>query len=137
VGIDKGGFSSTVEEGQCQPLHEDEDPEWLCEPLAEWWRYARQALAMVRMSERTLRGRAADEDWNLLNPYGWKPPRNDAGQRTTVAVRVGQWLRLGNIRPEVRWFREGPRPDWQANGLFGALTMQLASVIGQTGVRPL
>ena len=49
-------IQKTVGEGHCQPLHDDDDPEWFWEPIAEWRRYARQALAIVRMAELTLRG---------------------------------------------------------------------------------
>lgn len=51
-------------------------------------------------------------------------------QRLQVAEAIGSWMRLGGVRFELEWESPTPRVQLVPAGLFGALAIQLAAIIG-------
>ena len=102
------------------------------EPVSEWRRWARIAMAIVNISRQLDDGNRGDmKDWQALidsGGFSWgSPPRGKFAmtiEKGTLARFVNQWLELGNVRPHAEWKIDFTL-DLAGGGLFGALAVQL------------
>jgi hypothetical protein len=105
------------------------------EPVAVWQQFARQARAILAIAGCLHQGRVGrPEDWAVVYEVSgrqapWWDQIPDLEQDILARV-VGEWLRLGNVRPELRWEVEGRVEVILSHaGLFGAVTRELAFAV--------
>ncbi len=121
-----------VKRGWCSPVPEPGAEGR--EAVAVWVEYARQARALLdiveKLNQKTpIEARAAWED------LGMSPALFGIGTTLSVdwnfvALFVGHWLWLGNVRPSLAVSSQGPSVELAADGLFGVLACQLLQYVG-------
>lgn len=108
------------------------------EPVDRWRHFAREARALVEIAatlhSRKLPGAGLWRDVFTTQPRWWKDqpwsvPWWERGikiDRLVLAVRVREWLQLGDVRLRFGWSHADPSLDLEAGGLFGELAIRLA-----------
>jgi transposase-like protein len=117
------------------------------EPIKSWRNFSRQAGALLRLAARLHRDRVGqNEDISTvisttpqslkrLYPAVFEQPGETVDQqRAFVAACIREWLWLGSVRLDFKWYGHGARIEFGGfglhYGLFGALAVQLILAIG-------
>ncbi len=112
------------------------------EPVEVWWRFARQARAMLDIAAHLHQDqRPRAESWRTLwasslgwtegEPEPWKDWDSEDARRE-LADPLNMWLALGVAPPLLRWEGSGPPAVLLGGGLFGTLAVQLMSAVTRT-----
>lgn len=104
----------------------------------EIWRHlARQASALLHISNRLHQGiLGREEDWQTVFEWQividilWRD-LDVLGQWVLVRHVVGAWVRLGRVGVRIRPSASGECMVFSGESLFGALALQIASVISR------
>lgn len=119
------------------------------EPIKSWRDFSRQAGALLRLAaqlHRDRKGQAEDVSTVLSTmpqslkdtyPVVFGQPRETIEQqRGFVAAFIREWLWLGSVRLDFRWYGHGARIEFGGfglhYGLFGALAVQLILAISRS-----
>lgn len=127
------------------------------EPIRFWRYWVGQAAALARLgAELRAERQGRREDWEAIRAAGpwavgphWDGIRESLEEnfadresdadgniwvlRGEIAHALDTWFRLAGVRHEVTWLGDYPRVELRATGLFAALGVILASLIGDTG----
>jgi hypothetical protein len=102
------------------------------EPVSTWLRYARGAMALLRLTEEIRNGRrGSSEDWGALSPKLPSPPRTLVEGRLFVSSSLETWLHWSGAQVNVVWNGSGPNLAIGRRRLSAALAVQLASAATQ------
>jgi len=109
--------------------------------VEDWRLFAAGAAALLTIAGRLHQDRlpplSAWEDVygrSEIDPSRWRTPRKVSSERSRLVRVVGEWIRLGNVRPVPTWGHgEPPGIDLRGSGLFAALARQLAFTIAGGG----
>jgi hypothetical protein len=128
------------------------------EPMAAWRCWSHHARALLRVSAALREGRVGrPEDVSMLchpspTAYTWPDtaglqpswlrqpdyspsPHTLRNQRELVEVFVERWIRIGHVRPVLRWTASARAIELFGRGLMGALAVSLlAAVQGATSL---
>jgi hypothetical protein len=117
------------------------------EPVDEWRRLSRIALAVLNLSQKLDEDELGSEaDWDLLLSlkndtwlgFRWKVEPNKKYDKQVrkglVAYIINRWLEIGDVRPTLTW-DHATKTDISlqlaGNGLLGALALGLLENAGQ------
>jgi len=109
----------------CFPRPVDDQGLTYWEPLRVWRHLAREAGAIVSLTDALHAGRGGvSADWAaIIGPES--PPKSPVDKRTILAQRVTQWMRDSGISYALHWGRGGPILTVSGGSLFGYLASQL------------
>ena len=122
------------------------------EPLSAWRRFAGEAKAMLNVAAALHEGeKGKRKDWEQVvwslqldsrvpafkENLWWNLSVEE--QKSWLAGQVTWWLRMGEVRPTLRWGRHSDDSDlgisiafFSHGGLFGELAVQLMLAIGKS-----
>jgi len=108
------------------------------EPLESWRNYAAGAKALLNLAASLHLGEPGQlEDWRTLGeteqPTGITTKVRRENARWIFSQTVQTWLRNAGIRVVYQWLGETPELTIGGQWLFGALSLQLAMAVGQSG----
>ncbi len=119
---------------QEEAWRQQEAREWASEPLTLWRSYSRQARAILTIAAVLANGRPEEEEalweesWAVLEAAGGWPATDP---HAALAQAIDDWLKLGDVRPRVRYIDGAPRLRLRPSGLLGALGLALSAAISR------
>jgi hypothetical protein len=134
-GHNRQSYARKFQVMDCEPVRLQESKWEYAEPIATWFKFARQAHAVLSCSARLheMRRPPAEElriaypDWfeqELREP----PKPNLETSRAIIAGAINTWIFFGGLRPQFAWGRKGCSVLFGTGdytSLFGALAAQL------------